>query len=30
VTEAADGRYTELYRTQFADEDPILDDDEAA
>ncbi len=27
---AADGRYAELYRTQFADEDPILDDDEAA
>jgi len=27
---AADGRYAELHRTQFADEDPILDDDEAA
>ena len=27
---AADGRYAELYRTQFADEDPLLDDDEAA
>lgn len=27
---AAEGRYAELYRTQFATEDPILDDGEAA